>query len=286
MVTPHFLRNILTVWLVVLLSGSDLFAYEEDPFENRVNLALRQLGHNLLSAEGDQTTPISPVMYMEGQGFLLPLHSTFDYALLPSLIAEAFEDYQITEPYELMVKSCEDNLNLLGFNRKAVDRQNVPCIERGELISCANIYVQFPLREQPSQKSSSSFSWLMLPLLTGLGLLLLLKRRPSPTPTPSTHIALGKYRFDPQNLSLNIESKEQALTFREAKLLNFFSQQPNTILSREAIQAAVWEDEGVIVGRSLDVFVSRLRKHLKEDPEVQIKNIRGVGYRLEVPQVA
>ena len=60
------------------------------------------------------------------------------------------------------------------------------------------------------------------------------------------------------------------------------AQHPNEVLSRDTLIAKVWEDEGVIVGRSLDVFISRLRKLLKGDDSVQIKTVHGVGYRLEV----
>ena len=57
---------------------------------------------------------------------------------------------------------------------------------------------------------------------------------------------------------------------------------PNQVLKREDIQDAIWSEEGVIVGRSLDVFISRLRKILRKDERLAIKNIHGVGYRLEI----
>jgi DNA-binding response OmpR family regulator len=72
------------------------------------------------------------------------------------------------------------------------------------------------------------------------------------------------------------------LTFRENKLLLYFANHPNQVLEREEILANVWGDEGLIVGRSLDVFVSRLRKILKNDTTLQLKNIHGIGYRLEI----
>ena len=93
---------------------------------------------------------------------------------------------------------------------------------------------------------------------------------------------LGNTAFDPANLCVTIGGKRQPLTFREAKLLQFFAERPNQVLERDAILAAVWEDEGIIVGRSLDVFVSRLRKILQDDPSVKIANVHGVGYRFEV----
>jgi DNA-binding response OmpR family regulator len=81
---------------------------------------------------------------------------------------------------------------------------------------------------------------------------------------------------------IKIREDEKILTFREAKLLEYFASHPNEVLNREQIQDYVWKDEGVIVGRSLDVFISRLRKILKSDESISIKNIHGVGYKLEV----
>lgn len=72
------------------------------------------------------------------------------------------------------------------------------------------------------------------------------------------------------------------LTYREAKLLHLFVTHANQVLERSTIIEKVWADEGVLVGRSVDMFVSRLRKMLKEDATVQIVAVHGIGYRLEV----
>ena len=65
------------------------------------------------------------------------------------------------------------------------------------------------------------------------------------------------------------------------KLLAFFARHPDQVLQRDEILQQVWADEGVLVGRSLDMFVSRLRKKLAGDPTVSIVAVHGVGYRLE-----
>ena len=84
------------------------------------------------------------------------------------------------------------------------------------------------------------------------------------------------------NLVLVSEHKTFNLTYREAKLLHLFTNNKNKVLERDFILKSVWEDEGIIVGRSVDVFVSRLRKMLAEDLQVKISAVHGVGYRLEV----
>ena len=76
------------------------------------------------------------------------------------------------------------------------------------------------------------------------------------------------------------------MTNKEAKLLQLFSSNVNKVISRDTIQKAIWEDEGYFVGRSLDVFISRLRKILSVDPAITIVNIHGVGYKLEIQSAA
>jgi DNA-binding response OmpR family regulator len=120
--------------------------------------------------------------------------------------------------------------------------------------------------------------------LGGLGYYFFRKKKIAPAVESATeYITLGQYHFDPKNQHLKCGQQEYQLTFRESKLLLLFANNPNKVLTRNDILAAVWEDEGVVVGRSPDVFISRLRKLLRHDPAVQLKNVHGVGYRLELP---
>ena len=88
--------------------------------------------------------------------------------------------------------------------------------------------------------------------------------------------------MDVENQLLYSANTQHNLTFREAKLLHLFIKHQNQVLDRDFILKSVWEDEGVTVGRSIDVFVSRLRKLLQEDTSLKIAAVHGVGYRLEV----
>jgi len=95
-------------------------------------------------------------------------------------------------------------------------------------------------------------------------------------------IQFGSASLDVGRQTLRLSGQAHKLTYRETKLLSVLASQPNQVLSRDHLMASVWEDEGIVVGRSLDVFISRLRKKLKDDPAVQISNAHGVGYKLEV----
>lgn len=96
-------------------------------------------------------------------------------------------------------------------------------------------------------------------------------------------VQLGKYTFEPANLSLVTGSVNRKLTQREAEVLLYLADHLNQICSREAILLAIWGDDDYFLGRSLDVFVSRLRKFLADDPEVVLENVHSVGFRLKCP---
>lgn len=93
---------------------------------------------------------------------------------------------------------------------------------------------------------------------------------------------IGKYSFDFANLSLNIDKKTTSLTQKEADVLKYFLINKNQVLKRSAILENVWGEDDYFLGRSLDVFISRLRKLLKDDPGVSIENFHGVGFKLRI----
>jgi len=109
----------------------------------------------------------------------------------------------------------------------------------------------------------------------------LLKRTISTTPfTPL--VTIGNYTFDSKKLSLQSPTKTHRLTERETALLQYLVQHKNEIVSKDAILKALWKESDFFSRRSLDVFISRLRKYLKEDEAVQIESLRGVGIIFKV----
>ena len=95
-------------------------------------------------------------------------------------------------------------------------------------------------------------------------------------------VMIGSYRFVPAERMLLLDGEKTELTAKEARLLEIFGRQLNQVIDRKQLQKEVWEDEGVIVGRSLDMFISRIRKKLDRDPSLKLANIHGKGYKLEV----
>ncbi len=97
-----------------------------------------------------------------------------------------------------------------------------------------------------------------------------------------SEIRIGNYDFEPSNLILRNGDREIELTAKEANLLSFLYKNKNKTLKREDILIELWGKNDYFLGRSLDVFISRLRKYLNEDASIEIQTIRGLGFKLSV----
>ncbi len=93
---------------------------------------------------------------------------------------------------------------------------------------------------------------------------------------------IGKFDFYFDDLSLTLNGEARNLTMKEAELIQFFAKNTNKVLSRNEILEQVWGSDDYFLGRSLDVFISRLRKYFKADPSVKIINLHGIGFRFSV----
>jgi DNA-binding response OmpR family regulator len=113
----------------------------------------------------------------------------------------------------------------------------------------------------------------------------ILRRRnrvPTSATVATTTVAIGAYTFSLARLELVHGSQIQRLTQKETDLINYLFQQRNTLIRREALLQAVWKSDDFFSGRSMDVFISRLRKYFKKDPNISIISTRGVGLEFRV----
>ena len=111
----------------------------------------------------------------------------------------------------------------------------------------------------------------------------LLKRVNIRTEIPEEKVFnVSTFIFDTENLTLTFNGTAQSLTKKEAQILKILYKFKNQVLPREVILNTVWGQDDYFVGRSLDVFITKLRKYLKEDERIQILNIHGVGFKLEI----
>jgi len=93
---------------------------------------------------------------------------------------------------------------------------------------------------------------------------------------------IGDYFFDYTSQIISYKGQQQKLSTKEAELLRLLCLKKNDVLTREEALVKIWHDDNYFTGRSMDVFLSKLRKYLKEDPNVEIVNVHGKGYKLLV----
>ena len=103
-----------------------------------------------------------------------------------------------------------------------------------------------------------------------------------PDVAPVEVFQIGQYRFDTTNFILNRYDNNITLTPKEGALLRLLCLNVNQLITREKALKKIWGTDDYFIGRSMDVFITRLRKYLKDDPEVMIKNVHGTGFKLEV----
>ncbi len=98
----------------------------------------------------------------------------------------------------------------------------------------------------------------------------------------SDKFEIGDYFFDYTSQIVSYKGQQQKLSTKEAELLRLLCLKKNDVLTREEALIKIWHDDNYFTGRSMDVFLSKLRKYLKEDPNVEIVNVHGKGYKLLV----
>lgn len=111
----------------------------------------------------------------------------------------------------------------------------------------------------------------------------LLKRVHIFTENPEEKVfKLGSYSFDSENYTLKHANFEKRLTKKEAHILKILHKFNGQVVKRDLVLNAVWGQDDYFIGRSLDVFITKLRKYFREDQSVKIQNIHGVGFKLEI----
>ena len=93
-------------------------------------------------------------------------------------------------------------------------------------------------------------------------------------------LKIGKFTFEPASLTLTDGNETNTLTKKEAALLNVLIKHKNTVVERSTLLKKVWGKDGYFVGRSMDVYMKKVRKYIKDDASLEIVNIHGVGFKL------
>lgn len=276
----------LLTWLLVSGGRGNTTAFSPE----KVNLALRRTADQLLRASGDSTSRIPAIEQFGGSVWRIKLEQSFQYEQLPALLQASLDNFGINRPYSVAIRRCEDAVIDLGYQQMDFQKNGqVPCGGRDMPEGCHFIEVTFS--QQPPFFLSDPgriFALVALALILGVYAGYRFFRSGSqdtgadPDNSGADYLHFGNSRLDAPGQILLCNGVRETLTFREAKLLRLFAARPGQLLERDFILQEVWANEGILVGRSIDMFVSRLRKKLANDPAVAIVAVHGVGYRMEV----
>ena len=270
--------------------------------EGQVKVAMRMIGHKLLLLSGDSTSRVLPVKKVEAR-YKIEFESEFDFipGEIVAIIDSVINQTQISLHYLVEIEDCKTQEVVYSYEIDLTDEDNsIPCQKREQPVGCFTLFftilepkntmgafddnlVTFPSSNTRTHSPKSSFNavWLLLPFVLILGVFIWLRMKKK-TKTGQEIIHIGEYEFDKLNMQLSFKNKTTELSGKESDLLFLLYTSVNTTLERESILKAVWGDEGDYVGRTMDVFISKLRKKLADDSNLKIINIRGVGYKFVV----
>ena len=289
----HAVRKHINILLcnTLLLCGGvpSTLSGQAVPLENeKINLALRRMADQLLRASGDSVSRIPAIERSGETSWRVMMEQRFEYDSLPTALQAAVVRYDIEATYQVAVKRCDNHKLDLGFFQKDfVQDSTVPCMGREEPEGCHYIEVTFIPFEPRKTFWASTSLLVLLTLVTGSGALMWYRK----SETPDEHVSameeqdwivFGKSRINKSGQELECNGQRLSLTYREAKLLKLLASHADQVLERDFILNEVWGDEGIQVSRSIDMFVSRLRKKLSADKTTSIVAVHGVGYRLEI----
>ena len=274
--------------MMLLLASVHVLADVDD---QRTATALRMVGHEVLRSLGDSTSRVMPVSKV-GDRYRIAFER--DFAFMPDVLVTTINDVVqqsgLPPHYVLEVEDCNTRAVVYSFSMSDEAQEDiVPCQGRLQPMGCYELMFTFPEVQDASDEPPAWSLWVGLLLAIGIGLLFSQSERrrkigqATSDGSPSLK-AMGLSQFDAaQHVMFVGEARERvALSGKETALLMLLHDSVNTTVAREVILQKVWGDEGDYVGRTLDVFISKLRKKLEGDPSLKIVNTRGVGYRLVI----
>jgi hypothetical protein len=295
----QLIKKSLFLLIIFLFQSGFLFSINST-IEKHIEVSMRMIGHQVLLLSGDSTSRVLPISKEKGRykiGFESSL--TINPDDLVATINKVVADSKLSNSYIVEVEDCETAEVVYSYEMEIkFDTGIIPCKGRDLPKSCYNIYftliehneAQASLKtvsgenlQNGSEESSSlnKSTLVFLILLIVVFLFFLFNKNPK-NQVDENLIQLGAFYFDVRNTELRSGQNKFELTGKEADLLMLLYQQANTAVERDIILNKVWGDEGDYVGRTLDVFISKLRKKLETDSTIKIVNIRGVGYKLVI----
>ena len=260
---------------------------DSDDFDiARREVLLRRIGHEILLQSGDKTSRVLPVKKIAENEYQIRFENelTFQTDSLVNITQRLLAKDPFARDYVVNVLNCGNFSVAYGYAISKNKKDDiVACKGRRQPVACYMINIKFKPNGITTTRNKYFLGGLSFLAFVGFVFLRLFKPRRALSKDEDNKIfTFGSVLFDAQKRQLLINKITIDLTGTETRLLLIFALSPNETIERSRLQKEIWEDEGVIVGRSLDMFISKLRKKLELDPNSNIVVIRGKGYKLEV----
>lgn len=276
-------------FLAFIMMSLSLFSVQNpsnnENFTENVKIALRDVGNKLLLAVHDSTSLVLPIKKLSEHRYELTFQNTLSISpdSLVSITNQSLKVANLPKRFIVEVLNCNNNEVFYSFKiNNFEDRDIVPCLGRNLPNDCYIINILFLSK---ASIINSNTNYLLIGAITVIVLLsffIIKNRKYKAINTSSEYTKIGNYKFYEDQNKLVKDAIEIKLSSKECELMNMFSVNQNQLIKREVITKEIWEDNGVFVGRSLDTFISKLRKKFKDDNSINIINVHGVGYKLEV----
>lgn len=276
--------------LVLLLFLSWIFSplnKRNEDFSEKVKVSLRDVGNQLLLSNKDTSSLILPVTKFDDFTYRISFQNqlSFEPSNLVAIVDRSFKKAALSNYYRVEVLQCSDNEVAYSFEIKnQIEKDIVPCKGRVLPNDCYIIKLKFTNRTVGLFNKNLFLIGFILLLIVFLLDCKFSKKKIKELVVGGENEAtkIGSFQFYPTQNKLVKQAIEISLSKKECELLAIFVAKPNQIIKRDELTKKVWEDNGVFVGRSLDTYISKLRKKLKEDSSIKLTNVHGVGYKLEV----
>lgn len=249
-------------------------------------LQFRRIGHELLLSTGDTRSRVLPIKKIAANEYQVEFETAFAFNpdSLVSIVSRVLDPAGLQKHYIVNAKEVNSKAVIHSFGWPA-KKEFMPCLGRtvpqGHYAINILLSDNAPLSGSSRSKTIPAVAAALLAVCLGIFAWQFTRRKTAPVSEPTTSFtAIGKLRFYAAQQLLMAEGQPVELTSKETKLLRIFCDSPNEVIDRNQLLKEGWEDEGVITGRSLDMYVSKLRKKLQHDPSVSIINVHGKGYRL------
>ncbi|SNR35313.1 winged helix-turn-helix domain-containing protein [Lutibacter flavus] len=278
-----FVLAVIVLFTWMFLNSRD----NNEHFSEKVKLSLRDVGNQLLLSNKDSSSLVLPVVALENSKYQLSFQNqlAFEPTNLVSIVKNSFHKSSLPKYYRVEVIQCSDYEVTYSYEIKnETENDIIPCIGRFLPKNCYLIEVRF-IENKASVFSEQKLLFILIAIFYILLFVFLYFKRKKGVKLEkdnSTYTSIGSFQFYPEQNKLVKKAREISLSKKECELLEIFVSNPNQIIKRDELTKRVWEDNGVFVGRSLDTYISKLRKKLKEDTTIKLTNIHGVGYKLEI----